>query len=225
FSCRKDKDVVITPPLEDNSRPSAAIVNIIVTEKKDNTLRLKMDIAVFKDSKNMETQLKSDWFVIDTLSRSGVNTFKRTAFSLSGGQQFASYSALMLMDQSGSISGTDPNDYRLDAAKTFCANLGTGNNVVLWSFTGSTYTPYGSGFTNDTATVIAQIEALRNKEGGGTPLYKSQMPAIDYCSANATATGKAVLSFTDGGDNGGGYTAEQVAANAVTKKVRLFNIG
>lgn len=224
-SCDKEDEIAIVPPLNDNSQPSAAIVNVMVTEKKDNTLRLKIDIAVFKDSRNMETRLKADQFIIDTLTRSGINAFKRTGCTLSGAKSLANYSALMLMDQSGSISGTDPNDHRLDAAKTFCSNLGNGNNVLLWSFKSSTYTTYGSGFTNDTATVIAQIEDLRGRESGGTPLYRSQMAAIDYCSANATATGKAVLSFTDGEDNAGGYTAEQVGTNAVAKKVRLFNIG
>ncbi|MGC4234036.1 MAG: VWA domain-containing protein [Niabella sp.] len=224
-SCDKDDEIAIVPPLDDNSRPSAAIVNIIVTEKKDNTLRLKMDVAVFKDSRNMETQLKPDQFIIDTLRYGGIHAFKRGRFTLSGAQRLTNYSALMLMDQSGSISGTDPRDYRLDAAKTFCSNLGSGNQVVLWSFKSSIYTAYGNGFTNDTASVIAQIEALRNKEGGSTPLYKSQVAATDYCSANGTAAGKAVLAFTDGGDTEGGYTPEQVAANAVAKKVRLFNIG
>ena len=225
LSCDKDDEATIEPPLNDNSRPSAAIINIVVAEKKENILRLKMDIAVFKDSRNIETNLKSDRFVIDTLVRSGVHAFKRIGFAVSGAKNLTNYSALMLMDQSGSISGTDPKDYRLEAAKAFCANLGSTNNVMLWAFKSNAYTMYGTAFTNDTATVIAQIEDLRGKEGGGTPLYKSQVAATDYCSINGTAVGKAVLSFTDGEDNGGGFSSEQVAANAIARKVRLFNIG
>lgn len=224
ISCKKNNDDAVAP-LNDNSLPSAAIGNITLLNKSGNTIRFGIDVAVFRDSKNMETSLSQNNFLIDTLRSGHTYTFNRINFSTNGAQNPVSYSALMLMDQSGSISSSDSKDYRLDAAKSFCASLGNGNNVMLWSFAGSSYKQYGTGFTTDTATVIAQIESLRNQEGGGTPLYFSQEATIDFSAINATNAGKAVLTFTDGADTYGGFTADEVSAKATSKNVRLFNIG
>jgi guanyl-specific ribonuclease Sa len=223
-SCKKDNNEPVTP-LSDNSLPSAAIGNITLLEKNGKTIRFGLDVAVFRDSRNMENSLGQNNFLIDSLKTGGIYGFVRNSVALNNAQSPALYSALMLMDQSGSISSTDPKDYRLDAAKAFCSSLGNGNNVMLWSFAGSSHKMYGTGFTTDTATVIAQIESLRNQESGGTPLYKSQVAATDFTAINATNTGKAVLTFSDGDDTQGGYTPVQVSANATSKNVRLFNIG
>lgn len=224
-SCTKN-DVEIVPPLDDNSLPSAAVSNIAVIEKTDKFIRFSVRLAVFKDSKNMDNQLKAGHFVIDTISVSGNNyAFSNLKTILSGGNSTGNYSALMLMDQSGSISSTDPNDYRLDAAKTFTKNIGANNNAWLWSFNGSTFKKYGENFSADTTTLLAQIEALRNQEGGSTPLYRSQYNAIEACASKGDKQNKVVLTFTDGDDTEGGYTNKQVSDFAVSKSVRLYNIG
>lgn len=224
ISCRKAEEEVITP-LDDNSLPSGAVGSISLLQKSANTIRIRLDIAVFRDSRNIETKLKGENFRIDTLNWRGIYAFKLNGVSLREAQNTTAYSALMLMDQSGSISTSDRNNYRLDAAKAFCSNLGAGNNTLLWSFSGSRHYEHGTAFTTDTSTVIAEIEALRNQQGGGTPLYISQVAATDFSATNATRPGKAVLTFSDGDDTRGGYTATQVAENAIAKNVRLFNIG
>ena len=227
-ACKKQKDDTITPPLNDNSLPSGAIANIILKQKSGNSIQFELDVAVFRDSKNLENSLSASNFIIDTLYSGGTYIFKSDGVSLSNPGNATLYSALMLMDQSGSIASTDPSDYRLDAANAFCSNLETGSNIMLWSFTSSysnNYQMYGTGFTTDTAAVLAQIENLRNREGGGTPLYVSQVAATNFCAANATNAGKAVLTFTDGEDTDGGSTADGVSDNAVAKGVRLYNIG
>lgn len=225
-SCKKDKDVVITPPLDDGSLPSASVSNLTVTQKDNSQVVFSMQVAVFKDSKNMEYQLGKDNFSMDTVKVGGNQfIFTNTATALSGGGSSGSYSALMLLDQSGSISSTDPLDHRLTAAKTFATNLGTGNNAWLWSFASSNFTRYGNAFTGDTTTLLAQIENLRNKEGGGTPLYYSQYNAIQGCVDLGTGANKALLTFTDGEDTYGSYTSKQVSDFAVSKNVKLYNIG
>lgn len=226
-SCSKDDDQepIIIQPLDDNSLPSAAILSIRVLEKNAGQLRFQMNVAVFRDSKNIEDNLKGDNFIIDTLQLYGENTlFNNDRTQLGGMGNAADYSAHMLLDQSGSISSTDPNNYRLDAAKIFCSNLGNNNNVALWSFSNWDYKEI-LGFTTDTAKVIAEIEKLRDREGGATPLYKSQDAAITYTKANSTKTNKAVLTFTDGEDTEYGVTADEVIAHAKQEGVHLYNIG
>lgn len=224
-SCKKN-DIKTTPPLNDNSIPSASVSGLNVTKKDQTQVEFTMQIAVFKDSRNMEYQFDKSRFTIDTISVNGFDcAFSNISTVLAGGGASKAYSSLMLLDQSGSISSTDPMDYRLSAAKTFVSNLGLSNNAWVWSFAGSAYTKYGDAFSTDTTALLQQIENLRNKESGSTPLYMSQYNAIQACADKANKENKALLTFTDGDDTQGGYTSDQVAAKAVASNVKLFNIG
>ncbi|MFD1771880.1 vWA domain-containing protein [Sphingobacterium suaedae] len=225
-SCQKDDDEVpVIEPIADNSLPSAAILNIVLLEKKASEIRFQIDVAVFRDSKNIETQLNAGHFQMDTLHLFGYDhpvANQHTTFH--NGQAASAYSALMLLDQSGSITSTDPDNYRLDAAKIFCRNLGQNSNAALWSFAGSTYHDLVK-FTTDTALLIPKIEGLRGQEGGSTPLYTSQYEAIRYTALEGKRPIKSVLTFTDGEDTEYGRSAQEVIDFALTEHVRLYNIG
>lgn len=223
--CNKGDDIPpIIEPLNDNSLPSAAILGIEVIEKTDNYLKFRMNLAVFRDSENIEENLNSGAFAIDSMQITGYNSgFSNDLTNRVQGGKAGNYSALLLMDQSGSISSTDPDSYRLDAARIFSLNLGNNNNVALWSFSGSNYTAI-LDFTTDTANVIQEIENLRDREGGSTPLYKSQYEAITYTRGNSSKANKAVLTFTDGQNSGSG-SSEDVVNHAKSQNVTLYNIG
>lgn len=223
YGCKKGDDTLpIIEPLDDNSLPSAAILRVDVIEKTNDLLRFRMDLAVFRDSEHVEDNLKADHFRIDSLAFRGYDFgISNNLVKLISGGGGSAYSALMLMDQSGSISSTDKDDYRLEAAKIFCLNLGTGNDVALWSFAGSTYTSLVD-FTTDTAKVIQEIEKLRGREGGGTPLYQSQYEAVTYTKNNSTKSNKAVLTFTDGQGSG---SSDNVVSHALDNGIALYNIG
>lgn len=223
FSCKKDDVERFTPPLNDNSLPATAVSGISINNKSSKEIIFTTLLAVFKDSKNMEYQLTAKNFEIDTLN--GDFAFAVQSAPLTGGGNAGSYSSLMLMDQSGSISGTDPQDFRLDAAKIFTQNLGSGNNAWLWSFEGSKAQSYGTGFTSDTSVLLPQIENLRDNLGGNTPLYNSQYLAVEAASTKGDKSNKAVLTFTDGMNNVYNRTSTQVSDFAKSKNVQLFNIG
>lgn len=226
YGCKKGDDTPpIVEPLDDNSLPSAAILRVDVLEKTNERLRFRMDLAVFRDSENIEANLKAEHFRIDSLEIRGNDfDFSNNLTTLVNGTTGRAYSALMLMDQSGSISSTDRDDHRLEAAKIFCINLGTGNDVALWSFSGSNYTSLVD-FTADTAKVIQDIEKLRGREGGSTPLYKSQYEAVAYTKDHSTKSGKAVLTFTDGENSASGVSSDEVISHAKGRGVALYNIG
>ncbi|WP_118196554.1 vWA domain-containing protein [Albibacterium indicum] len=225
FSCNKGDDTApIIEPLDDNSLPSAAILGVEVMEKTDDRLKFRMNIAVFRDSENIEENLNASAFAIDSLQIAGYHSgFANDLTNRVQGGKAGNYSALLLMDQSGSISSTDPENYRLDAARIFSLNLGANNNVALWSFSGSNYKAI-LDFTTDTANVIREIENLRDKEGGSTPLYRSQYEAITYTKGNSNKANKAVLTFTDGQNSGSG-NSEEVVNHAKSQGITLYNIG
>ena len=87
------------------------------------------------------------------------------------------YSAFLLIDQSGSITDTDPMDARIDAAKVFLSKLDSADNVRLAAFADngslpfSPITLYGNSFTNDGASFFGSLDELSILEAGGTPLY------------------------------------------------------
>lgn len=223
--CRKEGPKPIVEPLNDQSLPSAALLKVQVLDQNNTQLRLRLDMAVFRDSKNLEDNLDAASFKIDSVVIQGDDFgFSNTLTRLVSGASGANYAALMLLDQSGSIYSTDPEDYRLEASKIFCLNLGTGNTTALWEFSGSAYTNLVD-FTTDTAKVIQEIENLRGEEGGGTPLYNSQYEAISYTKSHSDKGRKAVLSFTDGQSSTSGKTAEEVIQHALDQQVILYNIG
>ena len=227
-ACKKDKAVEppVVPPIVENSLPSGAVSNIRLNNKSSSTLEFTIDITVFRDSKNIENQLKAESFSMDTLVVSSTRYFfNRVNVNAVAGGSSTAYSALMLMDQSGSILTTDPKDYRIEAAKAFCNNLGQGDNVMLWSFAGSTQKKYGTGFTGNGSSLIPDIEGLNGNEGGATPLYKSQYAVTNFAATSAPSANKAIMTFTDGEDTEGGYTSQQVIDNAIAKNVKLFNVG
>src|SRR5690606_23583071 len=202
FSCNKGDDTApIIEPLDDNSLPSAAILGVEVMEKTDDRLKFRMNIAVFRDSENIEENLNASAFAIDRL-------------------QIAGYHSGFANHLTNRVQGGRAGNY---AARIFSLNLGANNNVALWSFSGSNYKAI-LDFTTDTANVIREIENLRDKEGGSTPLYRSQYEAITYTKGNSNKANKAVLTFTDGQNSGSG-NSEEVVNHAKSQGVTLYNIG
>lgn len=220
FSCKKE-DIKITPPLNDNSLPSAAVYNVKLISGDEKKVRFSIDLALFKDSRNMEYGFGTGEFKIDTLNDE--YAFKAIKSILNGGGSPTNYSSIMLMDQSGSTGSTDPNDLRIDAAKIFCRNMGNGNQSWVWWFSNGYY-KVGNSFSTDTAQLIKDVEGVRNLGKGGTDLYVSQLAAVTDLANTGTKPTKALLTFTDGQNTGTGNAA-QVSTSAATNKIRLYNIG
>ncbi len=222
FSCKKDDTIKITPPLDDNSLPSAAVYNVRVLEGGEQKVRFSVDLALFKDSKNMEYGFGTSQFWIDTLLNA--YAFKTIKASLTGGGGGSKYSSIMLMDQSGSTNDTDPDDLRINAGKIFCWNMEQGNDSWVWWFS-SNYYKIGSGFSSDTAQLVKDVESVRNKPKDQTLLYDSQYESVNSLSKSAAKPVKALLTFTDGKNNSGSKSGADVVNAAKTGNVRLYNIG
>lgn len=141
------------------------------------------------------------------------------------------FAATLLLDQSGSIANTDPDNLRIEAAKIFCGALGAKDSVLLSAFASGNgrkipfdLTVYGN-FTNDGKVYYPTLEDLKTKIGGATPLYKAIYAMIGYVDKDIKNTNKSVIVFTDGEDTEGGVNIKALIDYAKSKKVKVHIVG
>jgi hypothetical protein len=169
--------------------------------------------------------------------------------SLIPGQAAQNYAAGLMLDQSQSISGSDPTGARLFSAKAFLDALNGGDWALLSAFANdgtntealiptqplTIYPPFrNSGTTRDSPSYYDTLDSLLDLVGGGTPLYESlDLLRADVVGDASVPAGiaKAVVIFTDGEDTdcGGVNTCrtrrdESILA-AQTDDLRVFTIG
>lgn len=159
------------------------------------------------------------------------------------------YAAGLMLDQSQSISGSDPTGARLFSAKAFLDGLGTGDRALLSVFANdgtntdaqipteplTIYPPFRSpSTTRDAPSYYDTLDSLSDLVGGGTPLYESLdllREQVVADSALPVGIAKAVVIFTDGEDTdcGGANTCRtrrnQSIAAANNDGLRIFTIG
>lgn len=141
-----------------------------------------------------------------------------------------SASVVLLMDQSGSIMQTDPEDLRIRGGKEFLHSMSSGSDVLLMSFAdgnpcaGSSIQTYGS-FTKDPKSVEASVDSLAGCAGGGTPLWQASVDAISRLESGGSNRSKALVIFTDGADSSFMTTVDDVIAAATQKEIRIFTVG
>jgi hypothetical protein len=221
----------VTLRLAPQSLPSAGTVATRTISTATQQYTFEADLFVV-DANSQSIPLNASAFSIEPFTSSGAQfNFTQDAASPFTPPATGPFSVAMLLDQSGSISNTDPNDSRIQAAKIFMNALGPGDNVVLSAFAGPgrmlpfELTVYGTGFTTNGPSYFSTLDQLTRQVGGGTPLYRSTRSMIDYTSTNALTPNKAVLVFTDGADTEGGATIADVAARAAATGVRVYTVG
>jgi hypothetical protein len=114
------------------------------------------------------------------------------------------------IDDSGSMSGSDPADLRAEAAKVFWeAVLGADpeNQVAFFDFghgasTGFIESRMLAGWTKNRTELEAQLVNIESY--GGTPLYESMLEVARWVDTTCSAThhNRVVLLLTDGYPNG-----------------------
>jgi hypothetical protein len=221
--CEKDESPSV--PLRNlDGAPSGAVTSTRIANYSGQTLNFEIDLYIVDKKGNPISGLKAEHFQIDRAS-----TIDFTTENVSTARMSAQgdYSAMLLLDQSGSILTTDPADLRIEAGKIFLNSLGNGDQAALSSFT--------SGYANDvevhgkfTSTpqnYLTFLDDLAKSERGGTPLYLSTYEMIDYTRLNAPGSNRAVIVFTDGDDTNGGKTLQQVIDYANTQQIKVFTVG
>jgi hypothetical protein len=154
-----------------------------------------------------------------------------------------------MLDQSQSISGSDPTGARLFSAKAFLDGLGSGDRALLSVFANdgtntdaliptqplTIYPPFRSPTTTrDAPSYYDTLDSLVDLVGGGTPLYESLDLLREQVVADPAlpvGIAKAVVIFTDGEDTdcGGANTCrtrrDQSIQAAIADNLRIFTIG
>lgn len=224
-SCKRTIDIEV-PAIKGD--PSGAIITTKVVSTGDKYV-FETDVHIVNDRGQFVRNLPKNNFSIRDSTIFG-NKFSFSLLDMKSGttEQKGDYSAMLLLDQSGSITSTDPGDARIDACKIFLNSLGANDNVGLASFTGdyNNYFNIHHNFSRDIQPMVNTLNILSYSEGGGTPLYYSTYGMIDYVEKNAlNKNNKALILFTDGADNYGGRTPSEIISYANGKGIQVFTVG
>lgn len=222
-SCRR---IIDLPVASLNAKPSAAATASISTSPAGlDKITFSVDVFVVDKNGRLITGLKPENFKI---INSVVNSYQlidvttSDLISKSGG-----YSAMLLLDQTGSISTTDPNNLRIEASKIFLNNLGANDYTAMMSFTSSYsgFVKLHSGFSKQTDGMKKTLDTLALNVSGGTPLYTSSIQSVTYTAQKGPTSNKAVIVFTDGENNVTTNTLDDATAKAIQLKIPLFTVG
>ncbi len=216
--------------LKVNSEPVGGILECKVIEYSSKYAKFKIDFFIADDNEIITSISDNDINIKDSQFSDGTYfDFTKKNLHTTSLDYNGSYSANLVLDQSGSISSTDPDNLRLEAVKIFCSNLSSSDYVLLTAFASGglldyDVTRYGD-FTNNGESYFGTIESLRDKIDGGTPLYKATASAIDRVYNDGPTSNKAVVVFTDGEDTDGGWTMNDVIDEARSKNVKIYTVG
>lgn len=136
----------------------------------------------------------------------------------------------ILLDSSGSMSWTDPNDLRKDAAKSFVDQLGNDDLSAVLDFgagadSGFNVTRLLQDITSDKDLLYAGIDL--SEASGGTPLYDSLCETLDWMIAHEPALANpSLLVLTDGEDTASyECTMQSVIEKAQLAEIPVFSVG
>ncbi len=231
--CRTVTQVQPAPAGPPTSLPSAGIVGMNPIATSGNSGDFEIDLFVVDSSGHALANLSSS--SITTISAPDT-LFTQTSVSTQSSAPCGTYSAELLLDQTGSIRTTDPLNLRLIAAKIFldATNLlPSADEVQLSTFQDSLHNgfymqSYGS-FIHNTSAYIDTVDLLASRVGGGTPLYDAMYNEVDSLKINANNANKVLIVFTDGEDNESGdyypgATLWTTIHHAISEHVKVFAV-
>jgi hypothetical protein len=172
---------------------------------------------------------------IDILSPPGLFTSQSLGNRCAASTPGAGLSVGVIIDDSGSMSGTDPQLRRRDAAIAFIETLGGGDEVLLTDYgvspnlrdlvcasrQGGVCPATPAGFTNDKVALKQATSLIR--ASGGTPLYRS---CIEMVPLVASRIGRqhAILLLSDG-QPGDTNLRAKCHADALAAGVPVYTVG
>jgi hypothetical protein len=228
YSCKKNDD----PQPQTKGDPVAGIKNMFAYKISPAEGGFSIALFVVDGNSSPYTSLTTSNFKINDFTSTTGNQISFSNLTYKAGTLPLSqvdYSAFLLMDQSTSIAGTDPQNQRITAGREFCSHLGSNDYVALGKFNGpasvgcmtilNSFTHNGSGLTNN-------LNGLQNNLEPNTPLYNSIYDAMNYTQNYAqTGTHKAVVVFTDGMDTENDKDISDLSHLYKKNGVQVFTVG
>ena len=184
-------DYTISAPGSTQPPPVTGGLNLTVNQViNSNCPEMRLIASVTDSAGKPVTGLSDSNF---TLKEDGVARTFRVVNSSTGGSGTA-LSVALVIDRSGSVSGTPLSDEKA-AAKALVSQLGPNDAVAVFAFD-STVTKVRD-FTTDRAAINAGIDSIQS--GGNTALYAA---VVQASQAIASRSGrKAIVAMTDGYNN------------------------
>jgi von Willebrand factor type A domain len=224
---------------------SGAIIRIGNTVRSGQTQTFTLDVHLVDASGNYVSNLSRNNFAIkDTNTNPSGMSF--SLIDVKGGnrtQLKGDYSAMLLLDQSGSINGcndpryggtcgaaTDPDNLRIEASKIFADAIGSGDNIALSSFSGDKMNYPNSSrvhynFTRRIELLKNTLDSLADKPYGGTPLYSATFNMINFTAQNGPTANKVIILLTDGQSIEDGRTRQEVETLSKQRSVPVYTVG
>ncbi len=219
-ACKEYNELV--PDIE--GIPSGGVLGAETISMSGDELEFQVDLFVVNSVGNYIRKLELEHFeiassTVSTISQLGVEYIKE--------QDKGPYSAALLMDQSGSIDGTDPSNARVPAAKAFVDIMGTGDQVALAQFSGSYFNLERDllvPFSENPDIFHPLLDDLINRNNGSTPLYRAIASMVNYTQEKAKNSNKAIIVFTDGEDTEGG-SVSAIVNEANNNDISIYIVG
>jgi hypothetical protein len=138
--------------------------------------------------------------------------------------------AILTLDSTSSMSGSDPGRLRAVAAKRFISRMTSADTAAVASFdTGTAPTePFTAirlwqALTNDQVRLDAAVDNA-TFDSGGTNVWDAGVDSVNLL-AGATGSNKTAVLLTDGGDNGSSSTPQDIIDLALAESVNVSAIG
>ncbi|MEZ0540253.1 vWA domain-containing protein [Fibrella arboris] len=228
WSCRREVEVPLPARPQIVGKPSVASLGGLVTGAVGgDKIEFRVDMYVVDRSGKYVQGLNQSNFGITATSPASFTYSLAKLEVVNQAAKTGGYSAMLLLDQSGSILSTDPKDLRISASKIFLDYLGTSDQAGLASFTDDYFgaVKVHQTFSRNTAAMKKSLDTLATTEDGGTPLYYSSVLMTDYTATNAKTANKAVIIFTDGENTNSSATLANAIDRAKNQGVPLYMVG
>jgi hypothetical protein len=220
------------------STPEPDPLNLAVRVVVDSeTLRSKGDFALdlVPSDRQGHAFIDDQWAISTTLATPTSVSLAMIAHGVQPADTHPVASAI-LIDDSGSMSSSDPDRQRAYAAQLFWRDIlsaRVGNLVALLDFgrgdtqptPGFVQTNLLAGFTADEAVLEAGLSQVQAVAGGGTPLYESAEEVIAWMDTTTPPTFQRTLVLITDGKPRDLRAKESVFATAARAQVRIFAVG
>lgn len=185
--------------------------------------RLKLDILAFDANGLRIGNFPASAFSIAGLTAGAARlTFQSSSASPVTPSNRGPFSTALVIDQSGSMSGSDPANARIAGSRQLVRQLLAGDEVALYTFaSASTRLTALSSDINALDQALTRVGAPT----GGTALYDAANDACMYVASAARNANRAVVLLTDGQDGGSRVTAAAAIANCRNLGVRVYTVG
>lgn len=164
----------------------------------------------------------SAYSIPDVSTGGGILQFTARTVSKPSCPQRGPLSAALVVDQSGSMSSSDPSEARLTGVKQFAREMTSGDEVALFTF--DDVVRQRSGFTSSPTGLDDAVDAL-GFPGGRTAVYDAGVEACDFVSASARNSNRAIMLLSDGLDNESTASLSDLVDFCSDRGVRVYTAG